>query len=75
MQRRRRFKQASSLRERLAEWAKEIRGQAAHLPPGPNREALLKKARQADKASELDDWANRLPSIADKELTQVGVSD
>jgi len=67
MQRRRRFKQASSLRERLAEWAKEVREQAAHLPPGRDREALLKKARQADTASELDDWANRLPNITDKE--------
>jgi hypothetical protein len=75
MQRRRRFKQASSLRERLAEWAKEVREQAAHLPPGPDREALLKKARQADTASELDDWANRLPNIIGKELTQVGVGD
>ena len=75
MQRRRRFKQASSLRERLAEWAKEVREQAAHLPPGPDREALLKKACQADAASHFDDWANRLPNIAGKELTQVGVGD
>ena len=73
MQRRRRFKQASSLRERLAEWAKEVREQAAHLPPGPDREALLKKACQADTASEL--WANQLPNITGKELTQVGVGD
>lgn len=27
-------------------------------PRGPVREALLKKARQADTASHLDDWAN-----------------
>jgi hypothetical protein len=58
MQRRRRFKQTSSLRDRLAEWAKEIREQAAHFPPGPDREALLKRARQADTASYFDDWAN-----------------
>jgi len=75
MQRRGRFKQASSLRERLAEWAKEVREQAAYLPPGPDREALLKKARQADTASQLDDWANRLPNMAGKELTLVGVGD
>jgi len=60
MQRQRHFKQTSSLPERLAEWAKEVREQAAHLPPGPDREALLKKVRQADTASHLDDWASGL---------------
>jgi hypothetical protein len=58
MQRRRRFKQSIPLHDRLATWAEQIRGQANSLPPGPEREALLKKVRQADTALHLEDWAN-----------------
>jgi hypothetical protein len=55
---RRRFKQNLSLNDRLAAWAKEVRMQADKLPPGPERDELIKKARQADTASHLEDWAN-----------------
>jgi hypothetical protein len=55
---RRRLKQNISLRDRLAAWAKQVREQANSLPPGPERDALLKKAQQADTASRLEDWAN-----------------
>jgi len=58
MQRRHRFKQALSLQDRLTAWAKEVREQAASIPPGPERDALLKRASQADVASHLDEWAN-----------------
>jgi len=58
MQHRRRFKQVLSLRDRLAAWAKEVRQQADALPPGPERDALLKRLSQADVASHLDAWAN-----------------
>jgi hypothetical protein len=58
MLKRRRFKQTLSLQDRLATWAEEVREQAAKLPPGPERDALLKKLRQADTAAHLDDWAN-----------------
>lgn len=54
---RRRFKQQLTLQERLTSWAKDIKGQAAALPPGHEREALIKKARQAEVASNLDEWA------------------
>lgn len=57
MQKRRRFKQQFTLQDRLAAWSKEILAQAAALPPGPEREALIKKARQAEVASHMDDWA------------------
>ena len=57
MQKRRRFKHQLTLQDRLAAWAKEVMEQAAKLPPGPERDALLKKARQVDVASHLDDWA------------------
>jgi hypothetical protein len=58
MMKRRRFKQQIRLEDRLAAWAGQIRAQAAQLPAGPDREALLKKAGQADVASHLNDWAN-----------------
>lgn len=50
MLKRRRFKQSTSLRDRLTAWAEAVRQQAAGLPPGPERDALLKKAGQADTA-------------------------
>jgi hypothetical protein len=58
MQRRRRFKQQLSLRDRLASFAVATREQAAQLPPGPARDALLKKAKLADTAAHLEDWTN-----------------
>ena len=58
MQSRRRFKQSDSLRDRLASFAKEAIDKAAHLPSGPERDELLKKARRADTASHIDEWAN-----------------
>lgn len=58
MPRRRRFKQTTSLKDRLASFAEEIRKKASQLGPGPEQDALLKKARQADTAAHLEDWAN-----------------
>ncbi len=58
MQRRRRFKQQSSLQERLSAFAKGVRKEAEALPPGPEREAQLKRASRADVAAHLDEWAN-----------------
>jgi hypothetical protein len=55
---RRRFKQKTSLQDRLTAWANDVRDQAKELPTGPEREAMLKRASQADIASHLDDWAN-----------------
>jgi hypothetical protein len=53
---RRRFKQALSLEERLAEEAKRLREDAKSLPPGAEREALLRKARQAETGSHMSEW-------------------
>jgi len=58
MSERRRFKQITSLNDRPASIAKEAREKALQLRPGPERDALLKQARQADAASHLDDWVN-----------------
>jgi hypothetical protein len=58
MQNRRRFKHQITLQDRIIAWAKRIRAQAAGLPPGPDRDELLRKVRQAETAMHLDDWAN-----------------
>jgi hypothetical protein len=55
---RRRVKHQFTLQERIVAWAKEVREQAAMLPPGPDRDMLLKKVRQAEMALHLEDWAN-----------------
>ena len=53
---RRRFKHTQSLEERLAEEAKRLREEAKLLPPGAVREALLRKARQAETGSHMSEW-------------------
>ena len=58
MKRRRRFKQVTSLSDRLVEAANRCREQASHLPLGRERDALLKKARQADAVADFNDWIN-----------------
>jgi hypothetical protein len=56
--RRRRDRPFLSLQDRLSAWASQIRETAAKLEPGPERDALLKKAGQADAAVRLNEWAN-----------------
>ena len=58
MLKRHRFKQSLSLKDRLALFAKDARKRADELPPGPARDDMLRKARQADTASHVDEWAN-----------------
>jgi hypothetical protein len=59
MSHRRRFKQSLNLKDRLATFANAAREKADQLPPGPEQNDMLRKARQADAAaSHLDDWAN-----------------
>jgi hypothetical protein len=53
---RRRFKQTQSLEERLAEEAERLREEAKLLPPGAVREAVLRKARQAETGSHMSEW-------------------
>lgn len=56
MQKRRRFKQTTSLEERLAEVARRLREEAKLLPHGPAREEALRKARQAETGSHINEW-------------------
>ncbi|MCP3395176.1 hypothetical protein NLM27_41265 [Bradyrhizobium sp. CCGB12] len=45
---RRRAKQIRSLEERMADQAAKLKEQANQLPPGKDREVLLKRARIAE---------------------------
>jgi hypothetical protein len=56
MQHRRRFKQTTTLEERLSQEAKRLREQAEELPHGPEREILLRRARQAETGSHMSEW-------------------
>lgn len=56
MFKRRRFKQTSTLEQRLAIEAKQLREGAAKLPPGVERERLLRRARQDETASHMSEW-------------------
>jgi hypothetical protein len=58
MQRRRRFKQSTSFKDRLTTFANKLRLKADKLAPGPERDELEKKLRQAEVAAHIDDWAN-----------------
>ena len=53
---RRRSKPVQSLEERLSEEAKRLRSEANLLPPGTERDALIRKARQAETGSHVREW-------------------
>ncbi|WLB18735.1 hypothetical protein QIH95_43505 [Bradyrhizobium japonicum] len=50
------MKQAHSLEVRLANEARELRTRAKHLPPGPKREYLLRRARFDETAAHMTEW-------------------
>ena len=56
MSHRRRFKQTLSLEHRLSEEAKRLRAEAKLLPPGAERDEMIRKARQAEIASHMSEW-------------------
>ena len=58
MKTRHRFQQSFSLRDRLTSFAVNACEKASRLPPGIEKDDLLKKARQADTAAHLEDWVN-----------------
>jgi hypothetical protein len=58
MAKRRHIKQKLSLEDRLASYAKSAREVAALLPPGAEKDELLRKADQADTAVHLNEWAS-----------------
>ena len=50
----RRFTQTTSLEERLAKAAAQLRKQAQGTPPGVERDLLVRKARRAETASHVN---------------------
>ena len=58
MIKRRRFIEPTTLEERLAEEAKELRKVAEMLPPGPTRDRVLRKARQDETAAHMNEWVS-----------------
>jgi hypothetical protein len=48
--------QAQSFKDHLVQAAEEAKERAKALPPGAERDALLKKARQAETARHIDRW-------------------
>jgi hypothetical protein len=56
MQKRRRFKQTETLEERLAKEAARLRARVLAMPPCLERDRLLRKARQAETASHINEW-------------------
>lgn len=44
------------LRERLLQEVARLKAEAAAMVPGPDQDAVLLKARQAETASHLDAW-------------------
>jgi hypothetical protein len=60
--RRRGVRQTVSLQDRLSLQAREDRVQARSLPPGREREELLRHARRAESASQMTEWLTFRPS-------------
>jgi hypothetical protein len=63
MQRRRRTKPTTSFEQRLSDQAKALRERAKGLPPGSEREDLLRQARQAETAAHINQWLSS-PGLA-----------
>jgi hypothetical protein len=53
---RRRFQQTEALEQRLAEEAAKLRKEAQDTPPGIESERLIRRARQAETASQMSEW-------------------
>jgi hypothetical protein len=51
-----RKKHSKSFQERLAEEAARFRDLAEQTPPGPQRELYLRRARQTETESQIDNW-------------------
>jgi hypothetical protein len=51
-----RFTQTITLRDRLAHEAERLRQKARTVPAGKERASLLRKARQLETASHINEW-------------------
>jgi len=71
MQKRRRIKHEKTFQERLVEDALRFKEAADKLPPGTARELLLRRARQAGTASQIDAWLTSPGLRPPKELSDL----
>lgn len=53
---RRRFKQAFTLEERLAQELEQLRAQARNMKPGVTLDQVLRRIRQNETASRMSEW-------------------
>ena len=58
MKKRRRFRQTSTLVERLAEDTEQLREQAKGLQPGTALDHIQKRIRQNETAAHMSEWLN-----------------
>jgi hypothetical protein len=56
MSERRRIKHTATFEQRLANEAERIKTEAKELPQGKEREDMMRKARQAETASQISAW-------------------
>ena len=56
MIKRRRFEQSFSLRDRLTQEIEQLRDQAKNMKPGVALDQVLRRIRQNQTASEINDW-------------------
>jgi hypothetical protein len=63
---RRRVKHETSLEERLAGQARRLRDEAKTLPPGGEREDLMRRARQTEIGARINEWLTS-PGLAPPE--------
>jgi hypothetical protein len=69
---RHRFNQTQSLEERLAEVAKRLRVEAKLLPPGPTRDEIIRRAREAETGSRISEWLRPPRGLAHQNRTLSG---
>jgi hypothetical protein len=50
------FKKSTPLNQRLEEQAKRLRKEAKGIPPGVEREKLIRQARQAETTARIQEW-------------------
>jgi hypothetical protein len=51
-------KHTEPLQDRIASFARKIREKASQLPPGKEKDDLIRRATLADTAFHLSDWAS-----------------
>jgi hypothetical protein len=53
---RQRKEHIASFDERIADHLQELKEQASRLPPGKERDELMRRVRQAETASHITEW-------------------